>query len=474
MTRAGLVLGWALVLADPVASAQTLPQAPPLVEAARQRNLGQLRALIGQRTPVNVRQADGATALHWAAHWDEGEMAGALLAAGADANAADDLGVTPLSLACTNASVAMVERLLVGGAGPDAPAHVPPLVTCARTGNADAVKALVARRADVRAKEPARDQTALMTAVAQGHVEVVRVLLAAGSDVRARSRVTRALVNRANPNDITAAMVGEVSQGGSTPLLFAARQGDVRVGELLLAAGADVNDIAPDGTSVLTTAVHGNHTALALLLLEKGANPNVIGSGYSALHAAVLRGNARLATQLLVRRANVNSRLRNGTATTRGSREYFLPESLVGATPLMLAAKFLEPGIVQELLAKGADPRLTLQDGTTVLMAAAGVGSETRLFDRRDRISVLKDSDEAVAAQVVAGLPGLAGDVNAANEAGNTALHGAAKMNYPSIVTALAARGARLDARNKKGDTPLAVASGEEARQALRAAGARE
>lgn len=242
-------------------------------------------------------------------------------------------------------------------------------MTCARTGNADAVKALLARKADVRAKEPARDQTALMTAAADGHVKAVQLLLAAGADVHARSRVTRAVINRANPNDITAAVVGEVSQGGSTPLLFAARQGDARVGELLLAAGADVNDIAPDGTSALTMAVHSNHTALARLLLENGANPAI-----------------------------------------------------------------------------------ALQDGTTLLMAAAGVGSETRLFDRRDHIAVLKDFDEA----------------------GNTALRGAAKMNYPSVVAALVARGARLDVRNKKGETPLAVASGEEARTALRGAGAKE
>lgn len=450
-------------------------QPPAVVQAARERNLTGLRAEIQRAAPVNARHADGTTALHWAAHWDDGDMAAALLAAGAEANAADDLGVTPLSLACTNGSRAMVERLLIAGADPNAPAHVPPLVTCARTGNAGAVTALLARKADVRAKEPVRDQTALMTAVAQGHVEVVRLLLAAGADVRARSKVTRVVVNRANPNDITAAVVGEVSAGGSTPLLLAARQGDARVGELLLAAGADPNDIAPDGTSALTMAVHGNHTALARLLLAKGANPNIIGSGYAALHAAVLRGSATLVSELLARGANVNSRLRNGTTTTRGSREYFLPESLAGATPLLLASKFLEPGIITTLLSRGADPALTLGDGTTLLMAAAGVGSETRLFDRRDRLAVLKDSDEPVASRVLAVLLALPGvDVNAANQAGLTALHGAAKMNYPSVVTALVAKGARVDVRNKKGETPLAVASGEEAKKALRDAGAKE
>ncbi|MGE0393305.1 MAG: ankyrin repeat domain-containing protein [Vicinamibacterales bacterium] len=454
--------------------ASLLAETPPLAAAARARDLSAIRTLLQQGAPVNGAQGDGATALHWAAHWDDGEAAALLLGAGARPDAANDLGVTPLSLACLNASVPMVRRLLDAGADPNAPAQVPPLVTCARTGNTAAVQALLDRRADVRAREPNRDQTALMAAVAEGHVEAVRALLAAGADVRARSRVTRAFVNRANPNDVLAAVVGEVSRDGSTPLLFAARQGDARVGALLLDAGADVNDITPDGTSALTMAVHGNHTALARLLLERGANPNIIGSGYTALHAAVLRGNAELVAALLASGANINSRIRNGTATTRGSREYFLPDSLVGATPLMLAAKFLEPGILRALLAKGADPTLPLRDGTTLLMAAAGVGSQPQLFDRRDRIAVLRGSEEKAAAEVVQLLLTGPVDVNAVNAAGDTALHGAAKLNYPAVVRQLLARGATVDARNRKGETPLAVASGDEARQALRTAGARE
>jgi ankyrin repeat protein len=464
VTARRLLLACALLALPGQLHAET----PPVVAAARARDLPALRALLTGGAPVNGVQGDGATALHWAAHWDDGEAAALLLGAGARPDAANDLGATPLSLACLNGSLAMVQRLLAAGADPNAPAQVPPLVTCARTGNAAAVRALLDRKADVRAREPNRDQTALMAAVAEGHVETARVLLQAGADVRARARVTRAVVNRANPNDVLAAVVGEVSQGGSTPLLFAARQGDAGIGALLLDAGADVNDITPDGTSALTVAVHGNHTALARLLLERGANANIIGSGYAALHAAVLRGNEELVTALLARGANVNSRIRNGTATTRGSREYFLPDSLVGATPALLAAKFLEAGILRTLLSRGADPALPLMDGTTILMAATGVGSQTQLFDRRDRIAVLRGSEEARAAEVVRILLTLPGDVNAANAAGDTALHGAAKMNYPGVVRQLLGKGAKADAPNKKGDTPLAVASGEEARQALR------
>jgi ankyrin repeat protein len=65
-------------------------------------------------------------------------------------------------------------------------------------------------------------------------------------------------------------------------------------------------------------------------------------------------------------------------------------------------------------------------------------------------------------------------DVNASNQLGDTALHGAAKMTYPIMARMLAERGARLDARNKKGETALSVADGDEIKDLLRSLGAKE
>src|SRR4051812_11464719 len=76
----------------------------PLADAARQQDKAALRALLKQRTDVNLPEADGATALHWAAHWNDMEAVELLLAAGAKVNAKNDYGVTPLSLACENAN----------------------------------------------------------------------------------------------------------------------------------------------------------------------------------------------------------------------------------------------------------------------------------------------------------------------------------------------------------------------------------
>jgi len=183
-----------------------------LVEATEKGDKEAVRSLLKQHADVNSPQADGATALAWAAHWDDLETADLLIRAGANVNAANDYGITPLLLACTNGSAAMVEKLLAAQANPNAAswAGETVLMRCARTGNLDAVKSLLARGADVRAKETQHAHTALMWAVAAKHPEVARVLLEHGADVNARSST------------------------GFTPLLFAAQQGDMECVRILL------------------------------------------------------------------------------------------------------------------------------------------------------------------------------------------------------------------------------------------------
>ena len=182
-------------------------------------------------------------------------MAGWLLDAGADVNAANDLGVTPLLVACTNASAPMVDRLLAAGANPNVSSvgGESPLLVASRAGNAALVKALIAHGAQVNATEPMRGQTALMWAVANRRDEVVRVLIQAGADVHARSTVTPREYQTGSRyvayDDVR--FVVKVEEGGFTPLLFAARSGDAASADLLLAAGAKVDDPAPTGATPL-------------------------------------------------------------------------------------------------------------------------------------------------------------------------------------------------------------------------------
>src|SRR5262249_17384243 len=195
-----------------------------------------------------------------------------------------------------------------------------------------------------------------------------------------------------------------------------ARSGDVECVRLLVAAGADVNDQLPNGMTALILAAHSGNGEAAGLLLEKGADPNADGIGYTPLHAAILRSDLALANKLLAHGAKPNAQITKGTPLRRNSQDYNLPATLIGATPYWLAAKFLEPDIMRALAAAGADTSMSLGDGTTPLMAAAGMKeANARDTDRRGLglVDGGKLPDEARVVDAVAGAPFQPGDINA-------------------------------------------------------------
>jgi ankyrin repeat protein len=435
-----------------------------LIQAVKTRDVQTVRSLLKQRVGVNTPQGDGSTALHWAARIDDLAIADVLIRAGARANVANDTGAAPLHLACLNRSAAMVDRLLGAGADPGAAMlnGETVLMTCARSGNARAVNALLVRGAKVNAKERGHDQTALMWAVAQSHPDVVRLLTEAGADVHARSKIYPQNVvgedtQRAGREELSYTVFG----GGLTPLLFAARSGDAASAALLIAAGADPEDRLPDGTSALAFAAFNGRGEVGALLLDKGAKPDDIGAGYTALHAAVLRSDLTLVNALIAHRANPNIRMTKGTWKRRDGEDFTLPATLIGSTPYLLAAKFLEPQILLALKAGGADATLTMPSGATPLMLAAGINSTGNASRRGVRVVDFgKVEPESQALETVKTLLSLGGDVNAATVAGDTALHGAAAMGYNTVVQLLVDRGAQLNARNKRGLTPLGALLG--------------
>ena len=421
-----------------------------LADAAKRQDPQALRALLDARADVNGRHADGSTALHWAAHWNDLQATTLLIRAGADVNAANDFGVTPLSLACTNGSLPVAQALLDRRANPNAALATgeTPLMTAAFTGNAALVDALLAHGANADAKESSQGQTALMWAVSEKHHTVAAALVRHGADLAARSK------------------------SGFTPLLFAARVNNLDAIQLLLAAGADINQTSTDGSTALLVATVRGHLAAAKMLLEKGADPNAAGRGFTALHWAAgsweteltgprgiatdreeewkgLRGlegdKLELVKTLLAHGANPNARL--AKPPPRVGFTVFVV-NLNGATPFFLAAMASDAAVMRSLTEAGADPTLSTQGKMTPLMAAAGVG----------RVLAESRSTEAGTVDAVKAAWALgADDVNAVNAAGDTALHGAAHVRSDEVVRFLAEKGADLNVKNKRGETPLMV-----------------
>jgi ankyrin repeat protein len=454
----------------------------PLVDAARAGDAAAVRTLLAGRVDVRQASGDGSTALHWAAHRDNLAMADALLRAGARVNAVTDVGATALYLACTNHSASMVTRLLEAGADPNLalPSGETPLMNCARTGDADTVRALLARGARVEARETAHQQTALMWAAAQQHPAAVKALLAAKADVGARSTVyeqvvTSEVTQRAGRESLNYA----VRRGGSTPLLFAARAGDAESVRLLLRAGADVNDAMADGLTALTLAAYSGHGNVAAALLEGGADPNTATIGFAALHAAVLRSDVDLVRALLSLGAMPDAVITKGTPVRRTSQDYDLPAALIPSTPLLLAARFLEPEIVLELKGHGADVRRTMRDGTTAVMLAAGVGSSSTQ-DRRGvaLIDGGRAAGEVLVLRTVETLLDAGAPADTSNQSGDTALHAAAAAGFNRVISRLVVAGAQVNVKNLRGQPPLGLIAKREDRKAtadlLRSLGAIE
>ena len=446
-----------------------------LVQAVEKGDREAVRSLLEQKVDVNSAQPDGATALAWAAYRDDLETAELLIRAGADVNAANVNGITPLALACGNRSAAMVEKLVKAGANPNAAqkwSGETALMTCARTGNVEAVKSLVTAGADVNAKERLQQQTPLMWAVAQGHPAVVRLLIESGADIHARTKSSEPVVVGTGFANAASRFEVPLSQGGFTPLLFAARQGDLESARILLEAGADANEAAADGMSVLLVAADSGHEDLAIFLLERGANPNAKDrNGMTPLHFALVRGLAvvrgvrfssmaddvsyiirpvmpRLVKSLLERGADPNAQLSRNLPRERNSYRPSIKTS--GATPFLLAAAAGEAEMMRLLVDAGADPLLTTKgDNTTPLLAAAG---GPWLEDRTPE-------EERRALEAVKAAVELGADLNAANDKGLTALHGAAYAGANEIVEFLISKGATVEAQDKMGQTPWTIAA---------------
>jgi ankyrin repeat protein len=453
-----------------------------LTDAVMRADREAVRTLLQQKIDVNAGQPDGTTALHWAVRRDDVELAQMLIRAGARVDAATRYGVTPLYLASLNGNAAAIDALLRGGADPNTatPGGETALMTAARTGKVEAVSLLLGKGAAVNAKESVRGQTALMWAVLENHPAVASLLLAKGADINAQTVVSvpdgTTGAPQATSGDIGAHGPGiyrsravPSPSGGMSPLLFAAREGNLAMARLLVDAGAEVNRPAANGTAPIVVAITNNHIELAMFLLDKGADLDAADPFYkrTPLYAAVemrnpdytrdtpppaadARDPMELIKTLLARGANPNAR-----ANTTPFRRFYQVSAnwanFDGQTPFLRAALSGDVTLMRLLLEHGADPNLGTNDGATPLMAAAGINwVVAQTYSRSDQEYL-----DAARLCLERG-----NDVNAANSQGFTAMHGAANRGFDAMIRLLAEHGAKVDVKDKQARTPMTFAEG--------------
>ena len=522
------------------ASVDTVP------EAAMTGDLAAVRALLKSGADVNAAQGDGVTGLHWAARQGHEDLANTLIVAGANVRATTRFGaVTPLHLAAERGSGAIVSLLVKAGADVDARTGTgaTALMFAAASGDTAAVKALIAGGAQLDAKEREREQTPLIFAAAANRVEVVKVLVAAGANKNAATKVVDLMAlsaNGENPDGRNLAAKPETlngaaargaatprtpvasrqrqpgldrgylineqvhTQGGMTPLLFAARQGYTDVALVLLDAGVDINQQRKgDQVSALLTATINGHFDLAKTLLDRGANPNLAGeNGVAPLYAAINlmwasragypQPRAQLNQQvgyleymkaLLDKGADPNARVNKKVWYSNYNFDQSGVEE-TGSTAFWRAAYAADVAAMRMLVSYGADPniptvkppergefgdagRRVIVDvsgvppvpvggpGVPVLLASTGVGygegfaGNSHRFAPGGLLAGVKYLVEEVGA-----------DVNARDHEGNSALHHAASRGDVEMLKYLVSKGADPLVVNREGQTTVDMANG--------------
>jgi ankyrin repeat protein len=432
-----------------------------LIDAARNQDGATLRSLLRQKVDVNAPDVEGMTPLIWAAHNDDLESVKALLAAGANPKAANRYDITALSEAANCGDGAMIEALVKAGADVNAPfgEGETPLMTASRTGSVAGVKAMLAAGANVNATDKSRGQTALMWAAAENHAEVAKLLVAAGADVDVRSTLFDFNFRKV----ATGGTQAVYSRGGLTALLLAARQGSIEAAQVLLDAGADINKPEGDyGLTPLLEAIYNDHYDFAAFLVDHKASLKE-GALYLAVEMRNLdyQGNRprKAVTDKLDELAFINYLLSHG-ADPNGPMTVRIPPRAAqngaviphGYTPFLRAARSADVETMKLLVAHKADPNKAADDHNTPLIVA-GAGMGTRFQGGEDKPEA--DFVECMKVLVASGA-----DVNAVNDRGDTAMHGAAARGADLIVQFLADHGARFDIKNKQNRTPLDVAMG--------------
>jgi uncharacterized protein len=426
--------------------------------AARNGNVDAIKLLVEAGAEVNAKETiRGTTALMWAIQQRNVEAVKALLAAGASAGAASGPAGLPRNYLAPRVNTRAVEAAQQRRAR---------AVAAGRTyeeqleweyeNNMDlgaARNAFTPNRAQPAAAAGANAAAPGAPAAPAAATPAAPPPAAAATAARNNAAAAAVVIE---PDDSEVVVAGLVGAGGGalTPLVFAAREGDIGSAQALLDAGAAIDQKTEYGWTALLTAVNNRNYKLAQMLVERGADVNAANKGgWTPLYLATDNRNIEggdypvpkpdmehldLIRLLLEKGANPNAKVKDNTLTrTIFTMQWFFED---GATAFIRASQSSDTELMALLLKHGADPKAATANGDTALTAAAGIGWVDGVTYERSPAENLK---------AVRMLLDLGVDPNQANNEGRTPLMGAALKGRPDVVKLLVERGAKLDARDR-------------------------
>jgi ankyrin repeat protein len=457
-----------------------------LADVIQQGQSQLIQQLLQAGAEVNAPQNDGSTPLLWAVHQVDEELVAALLRREADPDLTNNFGAAPLAEAARLVNLNLVQLLLDAGADPDIanPDGQTPLMLAASNGAVDIARLLVEHGADVNVVEQWTGQTALMWATARNHADMAQFLIASGADVH----------KRAWHMDWSSQMTSEPRgqyrpAGGLTPLLYAARSGCSQCVSALIEAGADPNLSTPEGVTPLLVAIENFNFGVANYLLDNGASPHSFDWwGRTPLYMAIdvrsieSRGQrldqARkdlalaLARRLLDAGVYVDPQMNFHRPGPGGGNGRYADELLsTGTTPLLRAAVGHDAAAARLLLSYGAEVDLPNVFGITPLLAVAGIATPRGMLS--DGSVWYEENIEDLVIETLQVLLDAGADVNAVitdttsitaqwprhasitERQGQTAIYGPGKWGWMKVAQFLVDHGARVDVMDFYGKTPM-------------------
>ncbi len=455
----------------------------PLFMAATNGNAAVIDALLKAGADANSAKSNGTTVLMIAAAAGNPQAVELLLAHGADVQAKEAIhGQTALMFAAALDRAAVVKVLLAKGAQPNVATTVKKVerVRFDQDGNIVEERPVAAKGqlppklesgAAADARDAAADAQAVADALKAANDTARRELDSFARSIGLQSASYSLGKARNRAGDVAARgarRVGPEWAGAMTPLLFAAREGHTDSALALLQGGADINQVNADKLSPLVMTIMNGHYDLAKVLIEHGANPKLAStSGLTALYAAIdvqwapkawfpqpdvgqeKNGYLDVMKALIAKGADVNARINEKLWFRSFTNDYTWIDPS-GATPFWRAAQSSDVAAMRILVEHGADPKLAVKSGDTPLHAAAGIG-----WAANWSVNAPDPLVNAVKYCVELGL-----DVQATDNRGYTALHGAAYLGNNEMVSYLVSHGAKIDARTKAGDTVADMANG--------------